>query len=47
MLSRDSDITLGPKERPQKVQSFYGKDSDVIVLSNHINAGGRGFSYHY
>ena len=39
-LTRDSDITLDPSNRPKKVQSFYGKGSDVIVISNHINAGG-------
>lgn len=39
-LTRDSDETLGPKERPLKAQSFFGKGSDVILLSNHINAGG-------
>ena len=45
-LSRTDDVTLGPNERPGKVQSFYGNGNDVIVLSNHINAGGEGFSYH-
>lgn len=39
-LTRNSDVTLGPKDRPKKVQSFYGNGSDVLVLSNHINAGG-------
>lgn len=39
-LSRDSDITLDANNRPQKIQSLYGNDSDVIVISNHINAGG-------
>ncbi len=45
-LTRNDDITLNPNERPKKVQSFYGDGSDVIVVSNHINAGGEGFSYH-
>lgn len=39
-LTRTRDVTLGPDERPGKAQSFYGNGSDVIVLSNHINAGG-------
>lgn len=39
-MTRESDITLSPSERPKKAQSFYGNDSDVIVVSNHINAGG-------
>lgn len=39
-MTRTSDATLTPSERPKKVQSFYGNGSDVIVVSNHINAGG-------
>ena len=39
-MTRKSDITLTPSERPKKVQSFYGNGSDVVVVSNHINAGG-------
>lgn len=39
-LTRDSDITLNPTDRVEKVLSFYGNGDDVIVLSNHINAGG-------
>ena len=39
-MTRTNDVTLTPSERPKKVQSFYGNGSDVIVVSNHINAGG-------
>mgnify|MGYP004519586169 FL=1 len=39
-LSRDSDVTLDANTRPQKIQSLYGNGNDVIVVSNHINAGG-------
>ena len=39
-LTRDSDITLTPKERVDKVQSFFGDSKDVVVVSNHLNAGG-------
>lgn len=39
-MTRTSDVTLTPSERPKKVQSFYGNGNDVIVVSNHINAGG-------
>ena len=39
-LTRDSDITLDPTDRVEKVLSFYGNGDDVIVLSNHINVGG-------
>ena len=38
-MTRTSDVTLTPSERPKRVQSFYGNGSDVIVVSNHINAG--------
>ncbi len=39
-LSRTNDETLTPDVRPGRVQGFYGKGNDVIVVSNHINAGG-------
>ena len=39
-LTRDSDITLAPDKRPRVAQSFYGNGNDVLLLSNHINAGG-------
>ena len=39
-LTRDSDITLNPTDRVDKVLSFYGNGNDVIVLANHITAGG-------
>ncbi len=39
-LTRDTDITLSPKERTSKAQSFFGNGKDVIVISNHLNAGG-------
>ena len=39
-LTRDTDITLSPKERTSKVKNFFGDGKDVIVISNHLNAGG-------
>lgn len=39
-LTRNSDVTLDSNNRPKKAQSFYGTGNDVIVVSNHINAGG-------
>jgi len=39
-LTRNSDIALDSNSRPKKAQSFYGTGNDVIVVSNHINAGG-------
>ena len=40
-ITRDSDITLSPSDRVDRILSFYGNDPNVIVISNHINAGGR------
>ena len=39
-MSRTSDETLDSNNRPERIQSFYGNGEDVIVVSNHINAGG-------
>ena len=39
-LTRTDDATLNPTDRVNKALSFYGNGSDVILLSNHINAGG-------
>lgn len=38
-LTRDSDIDLTATNRPQKILDQFGNSSDVIVISNHINAG--------
>lgn len=43
-LTRNSDVTLTPKERVDKVQSFFGDSKDVVVISNHLNAGGGDIS---
>ena len=40
-MTRDTDVTLSPRERVNKVKSFYGDGKDVVVISNHLNAGGR------
>ena len=39
-MTRSSDITLDPKVRPQRVLDQFGSGRDVVVISNHINAGG-------
>lgn len=39
-LTRDSDINLSPSVRPQTVLDQFGNSNDIIVVSNHINAGG-------
>lgn len=40
VLTRDSDTTLSPSDRPKTVQNIYGSGNDVIVVSNHVNSGG-------
>ncbi len=39
-LTRDSDVSLDSTTRPKTAQSLFGTGSDVILVSNHINAGG-------
>lgn len=39
-MTRTSDITLDPSVRPQRVLDQFGSGKDVVVISNHINAGG-------
>lgn len=46
-IVRDADETVDRDERVRRILDAYGSDPNVIVISNHINAGGEGFSYHY
>lgn len=39
-ITRDDDTTLTRAERLNTMRNTFGNDSKVIVLSNHINAGG-------
>ena len=39
-LIRSTDETLTPTERVRRILEAYGNNSNVIVISNHINAGG-------
>ncbi len=40
-ITRDSDVTLGRNERVDKILDAFGNNPDVVVVSNHINAGGQ------
>lgn len=40
MVSRSTDETLSPTDRVNRIKNFYGTGNDVILVSNHINAGG-------
>lgn len=39
-MTRTTDETISPTERVNRVLNAFGNSSDVIVVSNHINAGG-------
>ena len=39
-LVRTGDATLSPTDRVKIIKQPYGNSSDVLVISNHINAGG-------
>lgn len=39
-MTRTTDETLSPDERVSRILSSYGDNKNVIVVSNHINAGG-------
>lgn len=41
VLTRTADETLNQSARTKKVLDAFGKSSDVILISNHINAGGQ------
>lgn len=39
-MTRQTDETVSPTERVKRILDAYGDNSNVIVISNHINAGG-------
>lgn len=39
-ITRDSDTTLSPTDRVNTILNKFGKSSDVILISNHVNSGG-------
>ena len=39
-ITRDTDRTLTRSERLNTMRNSFGTDANVIILSNHINAGG-------
>lgn len=39
-ITRSTDTTLSPTERVNRILNAFGNTNDVIVLSNHLNAGG-------
>ena len=43
-MTRTDDKTLDPKTRVNLITSAFGNDPNIIVISNHINAGGVNFT---
>ena len=39
-ITRDTDETLNRNERVNRILNAFGNNENVVVLSNHINAGG-------
>ena len=39
-LVRSTDETVTPTERVNRILNAYGNSPDVLVISNHLNAGG-------
>lgn len=40
-MTRTTDETLNPTDRVNRILAAFGNNSNVIVVSNHINAGGQ------
>lgn len=44
-MTRTTDETLSPTVRVERIMNAYGDEPGVIVISNHINAGGQDAYY--
>ena len=40
-LVRTTDETVTPTDRVNRILNAYGNSPDVLVISNHLNAGGE------
>ncbi len=43
-ITRNTDETLEPEERVDRILGAFGDNPNVIVISNHVNAGGGAFA---
>lgn len=44
IMTRETDETITPEQRIEKIIHTYGDNSDVIILSNHVaSGGGKGY----
>ena len=39
-ITRTTDVAITPTDRVNKILNAFGNSDDVVVLSNHLNAGG-------
>ena len=39
-LTRETDETITPNERVNRILNAFGNSPNVLVISNHLNAGG-------
>ena len=39
-LTRTTDETVSPSDRVNRILNAYGNSPNVLVISNHLNAGG-------
>lgn len=46
-ITRTTDETISPTERVNRILNAFGNNKNVIVVSNHINAGGAECYNHY
>ena len=44
-ITRSTDVTITPTDRVNRILNAFGNSNDVIVLSNHLNAGGEDAYY--
>jgi len=44
-MTRTTDETLTPTQRVNRVKNAFGASPDVLLISNHINAGGVEIKY--
>ena len=44
-ITRDSDETITPANRTKEILEAFGNDPNVVVISNHLNAGGGDSHY--
>ena len=46
-MTRTDDEYLPKLDRVKRIMSLYNNNPNTLIVSNHINAGGGEFTYHY